>query len=238
MKLRKLEETINIFFLCICLIFVLPSCSIIKDEPTDRIICWLNKDYFNCLKTSLPCECQEEVGEYYSVALDISKRKIILNGYGQMEPYTFPIEKKGGKYEVLTKRMVMNNIFLKKYSVEIKNDSLILESDTDRYVFLQINNNNIKCTCNGYFNNTCSLKLFNVELKRRGHPSIEKILGYNNIIFDCNKYFKFNYLTTRDARKLWIVEMVEGNVVIKEVITIEKLPKEELRTKTIAILNW
>ena len=85
----------------------LQSCE--SQNQNDIGSCWLNVKYEECLKNKLPCECEEIVQTYYSIALDTNINSknygIALSKFEQMEPFIYPIDKiNENEYEVLKKR--------------------------------------------------------------------------------------------------------------------------------------
>jgi hypothetical protein len=97
-----MKKIILILF-CVITFFIY---SFINSKQKDKGSSWIDIRYIECLKSKLPCEC-EKVIEYNSfMSIDTNSNSknygIVLNKYGQMEPYTYSIKKiESNRYNIL-----------------------------------------------------------------------------------------------------------------------------------------
>ena len=177
---------------------------------------WMSIDYLNCLKTDLPCIC-EEPKEYFLINIESSKKYVLA--YAGKTNYEY------NRYNL---RTISNNhyeVYFKEYSqtffkdtitvvgqIDIKNDTLIFTNDYGEkskfilYGMGQIDN---------YF--TEHIKLLNSALTIRGYDNLNKILQTDSLKCWCNWELEngMNSVFGKE-NKYWILEKEENTLYIYE----------------------
>jgi hypothetical protein len=216
---------------------ILTSLNCRSKETHDKGSCWLNISYIECLKNKLPCECEESLQNYFSIALDTNSDSknygIALSKYDQMEPFIYPIKKiRSNEFEILLAQE-LNSSWAK---LIIRNDSLyLIEKDvlskfiksemSEEYAAQHIQIDNVN--------------LLNKSLAARKYPKLEQIVNQDSLRCECNKWLaNSNVLFVKGKPKSWIIKMVNDSLQIMEIINVERDPDDPVQTKKIASYKW
>ena len=216
-------------------VFAAQSCK--GEERKGEVHYWLNVNYIQCLKSNLPCECEETIKAYYSIALDtISHSKkygITLSTFVQMEPNTYPIRKIGLKeYEVLTNRQDDNSWA----NLKLKNDTLNFYDGKNSSKFVELVRHN---EFNSQYINKLNAKLLNEAFVERGYAKLEEIVNHDSLSCECNKWKEnVNMLYVKGQPKGWTIEIANDSLQINEITNMDSDPDDPLITKKTESFKW
>jgi len=175
--------------------------------------CWLNAKYIECLKNKLPCECEKNIKEYFSLIIDTNSLSenfgVSLLKFDLMEPDVFPMKKVGtNRYSILMNKEDTTGwaqIFIKK-------DSIFLIENNTQFAFCKTNHS-IKYDIQHYkFDN---IDLLNKSLAKRGYPKIEEIVNSDSLACYCNKWKgNINFLYSLGKSQSWLLEIKNDSLYI------------------------
>lgn len=198
---------------------------------------WLNIKYVECLKNSLPCDCQQITKTYYSLTIDTNPDSknfgVALSKFEQMEPYVYPIKKVApNEYEVLKNREDASGwarIIISGAELQfIENDiqSKFIQSKKSKDYDVQ-------------HSQTDNVNLLDEAFTTRGYPKLEEIVKENALSCDCNKWMKnVNVLYVKGAPKSWIMEIRNDSLVIEKITNVDRDPDDPVQTKRVNSYKW
>jgi hypothetical protein len=174
---------ILIAFLTYGFLFFISYSMPLKSKET--VTSWLNVEYVNCLSTKLPCDCEKSVDKYISINVDTSlnptMERITLYKHSQMEPFFYKLNRLNkNRYEILTgkeKPKKLGAIFFNEGSLYLYDQNVKI-----KYIKVGVSSN--------LDNDNYPIKnvvLINNALKKRGNPSLNKILSEDSLRCACNK---------------------------------------------------
>lgn len=216
-------------------LFASQNCA--SKENEDKGQSWLNIKYIECLKNSLPCECEKNIGTYYSLVLEtnIGSKNfgIALSNFEQMEPHLYPIKKiTPNEYVVLTSREDASS--WAKVILKDKELQFVEGNTVSNFV---ISNKSDGYDLDHYFDD--NVDLLNEAFTARGYPKLEEIVKESPLKCDCNKWMsRQNVLYVKGAPKSWIIEMKNDSVQILRITNTERDPDDPVKTKKVASYKW
>jgi hypothetical protein len=223
---------------------VFSSLSFAQREPQELFIQisysnWVSVNYLNCLKTQLPCQC-EESGELFLIDVDtVATMSVKLYDGEANQDY------RGGEIEsvVPNNYYVLEPFFDRSYEnklpdtigrFSIISDTLSYTDTLDRTTkFVKYGDYQVVPYIYG------NVTWMNQQLKIRGYNDLQTILNTNNPKFFCNwELGGINLIY--DRGKNWILEMENNELVI---CRWKNPPKEKstelkIRKKEVARLKW
>jgi len=206
-------------------------------ENEDKGQSWLNVKYIECLKNSLPCECEKTVGTYFSLALNADQNSknfgIALVKFEQMEPYMYPIKKMAFDEYAVLKNKRDTSIWAKIF---VKGEELqFIEGNTSSKFIKSITTNGY--SVDHYF--TDNVKLLNQSFTARGYSKLEEIVNDDSLRCHCNNWLgKVNLLSVKGAPKSWIIEMKNDSVQILRITNTDRDPDDPVQTEKVASYKW
>lgn len=237
MKLSTLTKTTNTLLLTI---LTVASCFGQKNNSQNKSQSsysnWMSVDYLNCLKTSLPCEC-EKLNEYFIISLDTTKNFALL--YEGKANYDYSLY----DFQAISKDNF--KVYTKEYSqetivtigqIKIKNDKLLFISPSGKqtqFVMYGTGDND------SYFKE--HIKLLNEALALRGYESLNKILQSDGLKCWCNWELEGGMNSVFESDKgEWILEKKGNELFIYEWINppIEKMADLKMEKKLLKKLKW
>lgn len=216
-------------------LFTSHSCASKENEDKGRS--WLNVKYIECLKNSLPCECEKNIGTYYSLVLDTNSDSknfgIALSNFEEMEPQLYPIKKiTSNEYAVLMSREDASS--WAKVIVEDKELQLIEGNAVSKFTKSK---KSTGYDLNHYYED--NVDLLNGAFTARGYAKLEEIVKENELKCDCNKWMsRLNVLYVKGAPKSWIIEMKNDSVQILRITNTDRDPDDPVQTKKVASYKW
>jgi len=228
-------KKIIIVIFCAIAIFVM---NFTNGEEKDKGSSWINVQYIECLKNSLPCECAKivETNSFLSIDTNNCSKNygIMLNKYGQMEPYIYHIRKtKANEYEVLN----LDESILAKLLVQ--NDTLHFISDSVHSKFIQ--SEIIKQYDNQHYYKD-NVYLLNKAFVARGYPELGQIVNHNyeSLRCDCNPWIgNINLLSVKGNPLAWVIFIANDSLYIEKVINNEDSdPDDPIQTEKMISYKW
>jgi sulfur transfer complex TusBCD TusB component (DsrH family) len=216
-----------------------PAISFADNEQKDNGSSWINVQYIECMKNRLPCECAKMIDAITFLSIDTNNKnenyKVMLNKYGQMEPYIYQIQKiKQNEYKIFNQ-----NVKSTQVKLLIHNDTLHLISDSIRSKFIQSEVVKKYDTQHYYKDN---VYLLNKALVARGYPQLEKIVGYayDSLRCDCNPWIgNLNLLSIEGQGKHWILDIKSDSLYVKKVLNDENSdPDDTMLTEKMIEFKW
>ncbi|MGB4849831.1 MAG: hypothetical protein WBP41_18035 [Saprospiraceae bacterium] len=204
--MRELLLIISFFQL-----FAIPICS--NRVKNDIAHCWLNAKYMDCLKNSLPCECEKITETYFSLVIDTTTSSknfgVALSKYDLLEPSRFSIKKIGHyEYGILS---IKNDTQIWA-RILINLNAVYLIEKTSQSVFYE-SNNSVHFNIQHYLLD--NVVLVNKSLNQRGYPKLEDIVKDDSLICECNKWKgKINLLSVVGKAQSWILEIKNDSLFI------------------------
>ena len=208
--------------------------SFVESKEKDDGSSWINVQYIECLKNHLPCECAKNVETNVFLSIDTKNHVIMLNKYGQMEPYIYHIRKiKLNEYEVIN----WDESILAKLS--LKNDTLYFISGSIHSKFIQSEITKQYDIQHYYKDN---VYLLNKAFVARGYPRLEQIINHNHesLGCDCNPWIgNINLLSVKGKPLLWVIFMANDSLYIEKVINKEDNdPDDPIQTAKFVSYKW
>lgn len=206
-------------------------------ESEDKGQSWLNIKYVECLKNSLPCECEKNTGTYYSLVLDTNDDSknfgIALSNFEEMEPQLYPIKKiTSNEYAVLKSREDASS--WAKVIVEDKELQFIEGNAVSKFTKSK---KSTGYDLNHYYED--NVDLLNGAFTARGYPKLEEIVKEGSLKCDCNKWMsRQNVLYVKGAPKSWIIEMKSDSVQILRITNTDRDPDDPVQTEKVASYKW
>lgn len=211
------------------------SCASKHNE--DKGQSWLNVKYIECLKNSLPCECEKNIEGYYSLVLDTNSDSknfgIALSNFEEMEPHLYPIKKiTSNEYAVLKSREDASS--WAKVVVKDKELQFVEGNAVSNFTKSKKSSG---YNLDHYF--TDNVDLLNGAFTARGYPKLEEIVKENTLKCDCNKWMaRQNVLYVKGAPKSWIIEMKNDSVQILRITNPDRDPDDPVQTEKVASYKW
>ena len=225
-----------LFSLIILLIFYHLELLGQKNDNAINSSIWFNIKYIKCMNNKLPCECEEELKNYFVLQLDTIKNRIFLLRHENTEIEHYNIKK-------FSKNNF--NIYLKKENQEVNYGRIIIKG---KKIIVQVHNNRksefrlyglteSKNDIDYYFYN---LKMLNNALIKRGYDPLETIVSDSLYACHCNKDFgkKINLVSNIDGSKSWIIEVVDNNLIIHSIKNVDPSPGDTLIIEKFSVLKW
>lgn len=223
--------------LTILVLQFLTSQSCASKENADKGQSWLNVKYIECLKNSLPCECEKSIEAYYSLVLDINPDSknfgIALSNFEEMEPHLYPIKKiTSNEYAVLKSREDASS--WAKIVIQDKELQFVEGGSVSRFTKSQKSN---EYNLDHYLED--NVDFLNDAFVARGYPKLEMILKENTLKCDCNKWMGGkNVLYVKGAPKSWIIEMKNDSVQILRITNTDRDPDDPVETERVSSYKW
>lgn len=214
----------------------LTSQSCTNKENTDGGQSWLNVRYIECLKNSLPCDCQKITETYYSLVLDTNPQSktfgVALMNFELMEPSMYPIKKiASDEYAVLKSREDASTWA----KLIIKDNELHFTENNTLSKFT-------KSKANGYdlqHEVLDNVALLNKSFTARGYSKLEEIVNEDSLRCDCNKWMgKVDMLYVKGAPKSWIMSLKNDSLTIQKITNVDRDPDDPVQTVKVASYKW
>lgn len=198
---------------------------------------WLNIEYIECIKNSLPCECEKSIRTYYSLVLESDAGSknfgIALSNFEEMEPHIYPIKNTAPNEYVVLKSRDDTSIWAK---VIVKENELRFIEGNSMSKFIKSKKSN-SYDLNHYYKE--NVALLNEAFTARSYPRLEQIVNENNLNCTCNKWMGgINLLSVQGAPQAWTIELRNDSLLINRVINIDKDPDDPLQTERLAGYKW
>ena len=196
---------------------------------------WISVDYIKQMENYLPCECtnSDNYGYYISIAPKNDKHDepIIINRIIQPDgPRGYHIiSEDSNKYIIAD---CCSNLEL-----ILVNDTLLLLDNGKCKKFIKSNyffKDHVSDKTSSLYN----IDLLNKSLALRAYPPIQSILKEDSLLLFCNSWEEINVVCSQKRNKVWILEIKDGYLLIKKETTLQRDPKEKIKTKTIKKLKW
>lgn len=215
--------------------FTLESC--VSKEGEDKGQSWINVKYIECLKNSLPCDCEKITQTYYALSLDTDSQSkgfgIALSKFEQMEPNMYSITKIGVNEYIVHKSREDTTSWAK---LIIKGEQLqFIENDTlSKFAkSKEAKGYNVQ----HYLDD--NVTLLNEAFTSRKYPKLEKIVNEDSLKCDCNKWLgNVNVLYVKGAPKSWIMEIRNDTLIIKKITNFDRDPDDPIQTEKVVGYMW
>lgn len=210
-----------------------PSCAGYKEETQ----CWLNVKYVECLKNRLPCECQEAVGTYYQLALEVNAGSddvgVALSKFEWMEPGIYPIRRIAlNEYAVIRSQQDVSAWA----TIVVNGDELRLTEGATTLTFSPSTTSK-KYNVQHYL--TDNVQLLNEAFAMRGYPKMEEIVKADTLRCDCNKWMgNIDLLYVKGAPRSWIMEMTKDSLIISKITNADRDPDDSVQTERVSSYKW
>lgn len=211
--------------------------SCVSKENEDEGQSWLNIEYVECLKSSLPCECEKRIAAYYSLVLDVNPDSknfgVALSNFELMEPYIYPIKKvSSNEYAVLKSREDASS--WAKIIVNEKELQFVEGSSISKFTRSKQSEG---YDLDHYYKD--NVALLNKAFAARGYPQLGEIVREDSLNCDCNKWMgRQNVLYVKGAPKSWIIEMKDDSLQILKITNTDRDPDDPVQTEKIASYKW
>jgi hypothetical protein len=193
----------------------------------------MNKSYIKCLEKKLPCQCEEEIQNYFVMNLDTCNYVISLLKYDLNEEKIYKIIRETKNcYRIVD---VNKNNDLKIDKITIKNEELIIqELSGNKLTFKRYG---VAMTTNriDYFSKNISL--INKALAKRGYDNLEIILNEKLLNCNCNNDLgELNFIWNEAMTESWSIEIVEDSLIINKILIMEL--NDSIITKRKVSYKW
>ncbi|GCC52389.1 hypothetical protein SanaruYs_26260 [Chryseotalea sanaruensis] len=224
-------------FLAVLIFQFFSSQNCASEQNEDKGQSWLNIEYVECLKNSLPCECEKNTETYYSLVLDTNDDSknfgIALSNFEEMEPQFYPIKKIGSnEYAVLKSREDASSwakVIIKDWDLQFIEGNVLSKFTKS--------NKSTGYDLNHYYED--NVDLLNRAFTARGYPKLEEIVKESTLKCVCNKWMsRQNVLYVYGAPKSWIIEMKNDSVQIFRITNTDRDPDDSVRTEKVASYKW
>lgn len=225
----------SISFITLFQFFILQSC--VVKENGDAGQSWLNIKYIECLKNSLPCDCEKITETYYSLVLETNGNSknfgIALSKFEQMEPYLYPIKEIGFNEYTILKSQKDTSSWAK---LVIKGEELQFIEDNLLSKFAKSKKSKGYNVQHYLVDN---VNLLNESFVARKYPKLEKIVKEDSLRCDCNKWMgNVNLLSVKGAPRHWIMEIKSDSLQIYKITNVNADPDDSVETKKIIGYKW
>jgi hypothetical protein len=176
---------------------------------------WMSINYFNCLKTDLPCEC-EKSKEYFLISIDTADKFVLL--YEGRANYDYNL------YDFKTIYPTNLEVYHEQYSETLFKDTLTVIGQIkvikDTLLFIEASGKQTKFILystddnDGYFKE--HIKLLNSALTIRGYDDLNKTLQSDSLKCWCNWELDGGINIVYGPAKVWILEKKENELYINE----------------------
>ncbi len=196
---------------------------------------WLNTRYIECLEDKLPCACEQLTETYYSVSIHAAPNgnagQIALAMYSQNEPYSYSfIKTEAADYTILSS----SSDSVGWASFRIKNDTLEFMGKNSSSKFSRTTT-----LLREDHPTSENVRYLNQALAKRGHPTLEKILGSSYLRCTCNKWMEnTNVLYVKNTARSWIVEIAEDSLHLNTILNTHSDPDAPVLTKKLISYRW
>lgn len=202
---------------------------------------WVNVKYIDRTKNILPCECEDNTLECFYITIinngshnhdDID---VVLNYIHQTEPHHYKVVEFDSLYYKI--EGYNKNWEIVMSEIQIKGDtlSLIEKGLISNFIMSESESSN-------EYDSPVEegISLLNKALWQRGYPSIEKIIGTDNLGFSCNSWWNsgLNILYKKDETKLWILSIKDGYLYIDNILNPFKTPFDPIKKKLVKKIRW
>jgi hypothetical protein len=178
---------------------------------------WVNEQYLDCMKRSLPCECERHVNGDLMIFLDstVSNKNIGVWMKASKEVELDYWETYNSLHDTLQVQVNAGSDYYKKRKIVFDSDTLyLIDSTKSRKGTRFIRNINLSDV---YDNGKINVILLNKELSARNYPSLETIVEKDSLQCDCNKWIGgVNLLAASGVTNKWILERTVDSLIIFE----------------------
>lgn len=154
---------------------------------------WVNQDYKNCLRDSLPCECSPYDWHNF-MTYDIGETTLIyllgayiVKNYHQSDTVSFHLHSRNDLVKKINDRPIKEIKIINDtlYMCDIESNKRRIYEKTDRRFKIE------NSPCLNYLDST---------LRKNGYRSLEKILNSGDLSCDCDPQFGINRIIKDDNR--------------------------------------
>lgn len=208
-----------------------------SQKPEQSVTCWLNVEYIKCLNNYLPCECEKDVGTYFSINIDTSLTselyRIALLRHEQMESFYYRLKKDSiNKYDILKSDDIkekLGTIFFDKDTLHLCENGVISKYVQTGTSSRLDNNSHL----------TDNVSLINKAFTDRGYATLNKILLQDTLQCDCNKWLGgINLLSIKGKSDSWVLEQIKDSLLIYKAINEESDPDDPIIKERIHEYKW
>lgn len=227
---------VNVFLLAVLLILGL---SWKPDKRKSFTKNWINIEYVKCLKSRLPCECEEMAVPFFLIRLDTNQTSksfgIRFYGSSNMEFMSKRLKVKSqNTYDVFDN---LNDSLHYYGTIVLKDDTLtFFNKNNEKLVFANFGNS---LADDEYQYTKENIILLNESFQKRQYESLNKILGQNILYCDCNKELGGVNLVS-GGKKSWILEQRNDSLYIFNYLNSldDKSLPPVIKKKIVKKLRW
>lgn len=208
------------------------NCASVNDQDSNQL--WLNTKFVSCLKERLPCDCEKETQEYYSLVLNLQLDKVVsMSKYEFMEPYQYPLRQKGSDEYVILSSNSDSTIWGK---LILRDDKLNLVVDGITAVFERFE---ISEESNGDLYSNAIVDILNRAFIKRGFETLHDLLGEKALHCNCNKWMGgVDQIYVPGQPKSWILEINVDSLEISKILNTDRDPDDPVQTQKMKSFKW